>query len=265
MQKLTIITINYNHFDGLKRTIDSIVSQTFTNYEWIVVDGGSTDGSKQLLEQYHDCFTWWCSEPDTGVYNAMNKGLAHATGEYVNFMNAGDTFASPTILSEIFTNQHTADILYGWMMRGSINGELNNKPMMKPHINWWDFYYHTLNHQATFTRTVLFKKYGGFDESYKALADWRHFAELICIKRVSYEYLPCKIAIYEGNGISDDVQVYPEEIKRVQKEVYPTIQPDDIQALHELPLIETCKQYRLTRQMYKLFMSGIICILHRFK
>ena len=81
MKKLTIITINFNHKEGLKRTIDSIVNQTFIGYEWIVVDGGSTDGSKELIEQYKDHFAWWCSEPDKGVYNAMNKGISHATGE----------------------------------------------------------------------------------------------------------------------------------------------------------------------------------------
>ena len=116
MIKLTIITINFNHAEGLKRTIDSIVNQTFTDYEWIVVDGGSTDGSKELIEQYKDHFAWWCSEPDKGVYNAMNKGITHAMGEYINFMNSGDIFATPTILEEIFSTPRTADILYGRMV-----------------------------------------------------------------------------------------------------------------------------------------------------
>ena len=104
-------------------------------------------------------------------------------------------------------------------------------------------------------------QYGGYDESYKALADWRHFAELICVQRVSYEYLPLIVAVYEGNGISDDVGVFPEEIRRVQRELYPTIQPND---LYELQVIDTCNRYWLPRQLYKILTRGIVRILHLF-
>lgn len=79
--KLSIITINLNNYNGLKRTINSIISQTFTDYEWIVIDGGSTDGSRELIEQYSNLFAYWCSEPDKGIYNAMNKGIRHIKGE----------------------------------------------------------------------------------------------------------------------------------------------------------------------------------------
>jgi len=83
--KLSIITINYNNCAGLKRTIDSVVSQSFKDYEWIVIDGGSKDGSKDLIEQYSDSFTYWVSEPDNGIYNAMNKGIEKANGEWMLF------------------------------------------------------------------------------------------------------------------------------------------------------------------------------------
>ena len=79
--KLSIITVNYNNREGLQRTIDSVVSQTFRDFEWIVIDGGSTDGSKELIKQYADHFSYWVSEPDKGIYNAMNKGILKATGE----------------------------------------------------------------------------------------------------------------------------------------------------------------------------------------
>ena len=90
--KLSIITINYNNCDGLQKTIDSVIAQTWRDFEWIVIDGGSTDGSKELLEQYKEHFSYWCSEPDKGIYNAMNKGIAKANGDYLNFMNSGDAF-----------------------------------------------------------------------------------------------------------------------------------------------------------------------------
>lgn len=252
MNKLSIITINFNHKEGLKRTIDSIVNQTFTDYEWIVVDGGSTDGSKELLEQYKDKFTWWCSEPDKGVYNAMNKGITHATGEYVNFMNSGDYFASPTILEEVFFKSYTADILYGQMTRGSINGCVNNITMMRPNLHWWDFYNSTFNHQATFIHLDLFNKYGLYDESYRALGDWRHFAELFCIRKVSCEYLPLVIAVYEGGGISDDKKALLEK-DRIRKELFPMVSQSEV---IELTYIERCNRYWLSKRMYFLLTRG---------
>ena len=84
--KLSIITINYNNKEGLQRTIDSVIGQTWHDFEWIIIDGGSKDGSKELIEQYQQYFAYWCSEPDKGVYNAMNKGIKHAQGEYLLFL-----------------------------------------------------------------------------------------------------------------------------------------------------------------------------------
>lgn len=259
--KLTIITINLNHKEGLQRTIDSIVNQTFTDYEWIVIDGGSTDGSKELLEQYQSHISWWCSEPDKGLYNAMNKGIAHAIGEYINFMNSGDVFATPTILENVFENPHDADILYGIMVRGSIDGAVNNKSMMKTKLNWWDFYNSTFNHQATFTKLELFNKYGCYDESYRALADWRHFAELVAVHRCSCEYLPHIIAIYEGGGISDDNNIWPKEMQRLRDEVFPAIRPSDIEDLY---FVNLCKQHALSAKLHHLLTHGTRWLLRKF-
>ncbi len=262
MKKLTIITINFNHKDGLLRTIESIVNQTFTNYEWIVVDGGSTDGSKELIEQYQDHISWWCSELDKGVYNAMNKGIAHATGEYLNFMNSGDIFATPTILEEIFSQTHDADVLYGIMVRGSFDGPWNNMAMLKSHINWWDFWDCTFNHQATFIKNDIYQKYGGYDESYYVLADWRHFAQLICVEHCSYEYIPKKIAIYEGGGISDDYSVQNRmEQDRIRKTIYPALQDSDIIALRQ---IDICSQYWLSKKILYLLTHGTNWICRHF-
>ena len=264
MKKLTIITINFNHKEGLKRTIDSIVNQTFIGYEWIVVDGGSTDGSKELIEQYKDHFAWWCSEPDKGVYNAMNKGISHATGEYINFMNAGDCFASPTILDEVFTKSHTADVLYGRMAVGTIEGEEYWLNMMKPRLRWFDFYDSTLNHQSTFTKREMFLKYGVFDESYKVYGDWRHFAQIIGVGKVTSEYIPLIISIYEGGGISaSQVESCKKELARLRQEVYPTIDTDILRDLNQLDVVYSCKvtkflfkvlyhSYKLMRKFFRL-------------
>ncbi len=255
MKKLTIITINFNHKDGLKRTINSIVSQTFTDYEWIVVDGGSNDGSKKLLEQYIDKFAWWCSEPDKGVYNAMNKGIAHATGEYINFMNAGDCFASPTILNEVFSKNQTADVLYGRMVVGTIDGEEFWPNMMKPRLRWFDFYNSTLNHQSTFTKREMFVKYGLYDESYKVYADWRHFTQIIGIEKASYEFIPKIVSIYEGGGLSDSqAETCKKELARLRQEVYPTLSTDILRDLNQLDVVYSCK---LSKFLFKVLYHSI--------
>lgn len=219
--KLSIITVNLNNRDGLQKTIDSVVSQTFRDFEWIVIDGGSTDGSKELIEQYADHFAYWVSEPDKGVYNAMNKGIRVARGEYINFMNSGDCFAFASILSEIFSVPRDADVLYGNMARKSIEGELNNPEMMKPRLKWYDFYFSTINHQSSFTKVKLFEKDGCFDESYKILADWHFFAKEIAINRCSYEFIPSIVSVYEGGGISENSDNWKVDLWRLRKELYP--------------------------------------------
>ena len=113
IMKLSIITVNLNNCDGLQKTIDSVVSQTFKDFEWIVIDGGSTDGSKELIEQYADHFTYWVSEPDKGIYNAMNKGIRVAKGDYLQFLNSGDYLYDRTTLEKCLLPQNNADVIYG--------------------------------------------------------------------------------------------------------------------------------------------------------
>ena len=101
MPKLSIITVNLNKAKGLQKTIESVIFQTFTDYEYIIIDGGSTDGSKQIIEQYADKITYWVSEPDSGIYNGMNKGIKVAKGEYCLFLNSEDYLLSNEILQNV--------------------------------------------------------------------------------------------------------------------------------------------------------------------
>ena len=248
MKKLTIITINFNHKEGLQRTIDSIVNQTFTDYEWIVVDGGSTDGSKELIEQYEDHFAWWCSEPDKGVYNAMNKGISHATGEYINFMNSGDVFATSTILSEIFSKERKADLLYGKMMRGSINGEVSEQNLMKPNIKWWELCFHTFGHQSEFMKRELFS-IKMYDESYKVAADADWNTYMVVNKRVSTEYIPLKISIIEEGGISSNVETLCKERERIRETYYYMLSDEDFSDLRYLAIVN---HFNISRHIFYL-------------
>ena len=109
--KFSIITINYNNCNGLQRTLDSVVSQTCKNFEWIVIDGGSSDGSRELIEQFQQEMTYWCSERDKGIYNAMNKGVEKATGDYCLFLNSGDNFCDSNVIKRLANQSFVADIV----------------------------------------------------------------------------------------------------------------------------------------------------------
>ena len=111
--KFSIITINYNNVEGLRNTIKSVVNQTYTDYEFIIIDGGSTDGSVEVIKEYANIITYWVSEPDKGIYNAMNKGIEVANGEYLNFMNSGDCFYNNDVLQKVADYHLEKDMIVG--------------------------------------------------------------------------------------------------------------------------------------------------------
>lgn len=246
--KLSIITVNKNNCKGLQKTIDSILAQTWRDYEWIVIDGGSTDGSKELLEKYKDHFTYWCSEPDCGVYTAMNKGLAHAQGEWVNFMNSGDRFADSKTLDLVFSQSYEEDIIYGYMMRKSLDGKPQNPSFMKKKIYWENFYFSTIPHQSSFIRGKLFDKIGGYDESYSRVADRKWFFQAIVLNGYKTRFIPVPLSIYECGGISED-EFYQEELLRMRKELFTEYIPiEDYRHIRDIHLIH---EHSWSRFAYK--------------
>lgn len=256
--KLSIITVNLNNRDGLKKTIDSVVSQTFKDFEWIVIDGGSTDGSKELVEQYADRISYWVSEPDKGVYNAMNKGIKVAKGEYINFMNSGDCFASSSILEDVFSTSHKADVLYGYMTRKCVNGEVNNLSMMKSKLSWIDFYRDGLPHQSTFIKRSLFDQFGFYDEGLKAVSDWKFFVNIFVYHRATSEFIPRKVSVYAEGGISDVIG--GEERKRVKEELFPCT------IVENIPIVETynrIQNHKLTSTLYS-FVDRLAKVMERW-
>lgn len=197
--KLSIITINFNNKNGLQKTIDSVLSQTWKDWEWILVDGGSTDGSKELLEKYQKYFAFWCSEPDSGRYNAINKGIIHAHGEYLNFMNSGDTYSANDTLEQVFSLDHTEDILYGnWnIVNGSDSLFKQSSPQAATLHRIID---NNICHQAMFIRRD-FQNRHPYDESYAVLADWKCWIDS-AIANCTHKYLPVTICDFDGAGIS---------------------------------------------------------------
>ncbi len=197
--KLSIITINYNNKVGLQKTIDSVVSQTFKDYEWIIIDGGSTDGSKELIEEYSQYITYWVSEPDKGIYNAMNKGIKVAKGEYLQFLNSGDSLYNSTVLANIFQKIHYGDILYGNNKNSKYN-RIIGETIYPKQLTLKFFIKGPISHQATFFKKKCFNS-TLYDESMKYCSDSKHFIYLMMNNHI-FEYLDQFVVNVDITGVS---------------------------------------------------------------
>ena len=257
---LSIITINYNNRDGLQKTIDSVLAQTWTDFEWIVIDGGSTDGSKELIEQYQERFTYWCSEPDRGVYHAMNKGIAKAQGDYLNFMNSGDSFYEAETLQKVFAEKRKADVLYGDWMEVFYNTEkqraIEEKNLEK--ILW----HQNICHQAMFIQRKLFND-NGYDESMKMLADW-YWNTKMYLSGTLFQRIPLVVCRYDMYGMSqEDNPVNRAECDKVMS-LYPAFMQS---AMSELTEYHQDKQVQMTRELkegskfFRVITQGVLWLL----
>lgn len=197
---ISIITVNYNDKLGLERTLKSVQEQTYTNFEHIIIDGGSTDGSKELIEANKTNFSYWVSEPDNGIYNAMNKGVKAAKGEYLYFLNSGDHFEDLNALDKAQAQLGNHDVVY---FNISVVGEANSYIKTCPKELSFMFLHNDLPaHQATFIRKDLFDKYGYYDENLKIVADWKFLILALCKYNASYKYVEDTFSTYYSDGIS---------------------------------------------------------------
>lgn len=169
--KLSVITVVYNNVRDIERTLLSVLNQTYTNIEYIVIDGASNDGTLDVIKRYQDKLAKLVSEPDKGIYDAMNKGLAMATGNYVLFMNSGDEIYAPDTVAAVFAAYPDADIYYGETEMMNDAGEnLGQRRHKAPkHFTWRGFKYGmSISHQAIFVKRRLAEPY---DSQYKLSAD----------------------------------------------------------------------------------------------
>ena len=169
---LSIITINYNNLEGLKKTMSSICEQSFTDFEYIVIDGGSTDGSAAYIESRQSDVDYWVSEKDDGIYHAMNKGIAQARGAYLQFVNSGDWLFNATIIERMIPHLKRSDVIYGNLVKVFPDGsEVIDKGPKRKKINIDTFLWGTLNHGSAYIKAALFQKYGVYDEHLKIVSD----------------------------------------------------------------------------------------------
>lgn len=189
---VTIVTVTRNAMEALQRTARSVESQTFHNYEYVVVDGASTDGTVAWLQNGADVPVRWVSEPDGGIYDAMNKGVRMAKGEWVIFMNAGDCFAADDVLERVFSSVPEADVIYGDVLK---NGSV--KKAASPH-NAHRMYF---CHQSCFVRRTCLMEYP-FDIRHKMSADFKLIKQL-GYARKTFLQLHFPIADFDTTGISN--------------------------------------------------------------
>lgn len=200
--KFSIITVNYNNLEGLKKTIESVNNQTYKEFEYVVIDGGSNDGSMNFLETNKAQFNYWVSEPDNGVYQAMNKGIEKATGEYLLFLNSGDHFYNNRVLEKNQRFLNDSDIIYFDLQ--VVEGD---KKFIKTYPNTLSFSYFvedTLPHPATFIKKEAFVKTNLYKEDFKIVSDWKFFIDAICKYNLSYKRISKPLSTFYIGGLSSN-------------------------------------------------------------
>ena len=235
-KKLSIITVNRNNASGLEKTCLSVITQTFKDFEWIIIDGASEDNSLDIIKQYSNRLNYWISEPDSGIYEAMNKGIRLATGEYLLFLNSGDFLLHPWTLNEVINeikNSKYADIYYSDTVD-------NNFQILKYSKNITIDYLlkEAINHQNSLIRRELFS-HQLYNENYQIISDWYFFITELLNHNIKFIHINTFIAVYDMHGLSSTKikQAFAEQKK----------------ALRELNLVE--QNYKSLLFLVKIFVQ----------
>ncbi|XCF07735.1 glycosyltransferase family 2 protein [Tamlana crocina] len=199
---VSIITVNYNDKLGLERTLKSVQGQTYTNFEHIVIDGGSNDGSKAILEENKNQFSYWVSESDRGIYHAMNKGIIKAKGEYLFFLNSGDDFVENRALQNIAEALTGEDIVY--FNINKIDGSSVNVEKVPSKLSFSYLYHDLPPHQSTFIKRELFQDYGYYDENLKIVSDWKFLIIALLKHNATYKHVDKVFTNFYLGGISSN-------------------------------------------------------------
>lgn len=225
--KLSIITINYNNLAGLRKTVESVLAQTYREFEYIVIDGASTDGSAEYVRAHADKLTYWVSEQDTGIYNAMNKGVRAATGEYVLMLNSGDFLVDEYVVEHILPELDGTDIVQGNVLAGHNNDrQIRDRGYGRSTISFLDVQRGFFPHQASFCKRELFDRFGYFDESYRYVSDTIFFIKTLGYGGATFRYVDIDIADFDLTGfscINDEKirQQHWQEEMRMREELLP--------------------------------------------
>ena len=209
----SIVTVVYNGEQYLEETILSVINQNYKNIEYIIIDGGSSDGTVDIIKKYEDRITYWVSEKDNGIYDAMNKGISVATGSFINFMNAGDNFYSNDVLTNIANKieLHDNDIIYGNVVYERQDGTLFiDDKSRKKQANIYE-----INHQSCFYNLDLHEKYGVYSMKYPISADFLFLNR--AIKKSGNNPLKVDVSVvkYDETGFSR-VNIIKHQIEKIK-------------------------------------------------
>jgi glycosyltransferase involved in cell wall biosynthesis len=215
MPLVTVVTVVRNGEASLEKTILSVINQTYTNIEYIIVDGASTDGTLEIIRKYEDKIDYWTSEPDGGIYDAMNKGIDFAAGEWINFMNSGDNFYNKNVIEETAGkhSDNNTGVLYG-------DTCFDNKVIRKSPEKVNAFFFlreHLICHQSIFARTKYLKSH--FNTKYRIAAD-RDWLFGVYKQRIQIKHIPLVICNYDCSGISSNAEVVLRDLMVLIKEQY---------------------------------------------
>ena len=259
--KYSIITVNLNNASGLEETIQSVINQTYNDYEFLIIDGGSSDNSKSIICQYEEKIDYWVSETDKGIFNAMNKGITASKGDYLIFMNSGDCFNNKKVLEDSLPFLGT-DFVIGKIRRKE-NDEVMNYELSK--ITMMTFYRGAIPHQATFHKRSVFQK-NLYDETLKISSDWKLFYENIIFKNSSYTLMPIVVAVFDTTGISNtNINLAAQERHKIISESLPPRIIIDYERFKdkECEMLDLIPQFKYTRTINSIitaFTKAVLCL-----
>lgn len=225
--RISVITINLNNGDGLQKTINTVISQTYPNIEYIIIDGGSNDNSINVIEKSSSNISLWRSESDGGIYEAMNKGVGLSTGDYLTFLNSGDCFFSPESVELFVSENQDCDIAYGDLE--IIESDRKWIKTYPSKLSFSYFWSESLPHPSTFIKKTLFESVGLYETNMEIASDWAFFMKAICLQNVNYKHLPYTISSFKYDGISslpENQQVIAEEKMAYLRNKFPLFVDD---------------------------------------
>jgi len=222
--KISIITACFNAQDTIEETIRSVAKQTYDNIEYIIVDGSSTDNTLQIIENYRDMINILISEPDSGVYNAMNKGIKVATGDLLFFLNADDIFINELVVQQFaeFAESNNTGLLLGdIILLDKYDGRVYHEKQSL--IDNIQLLKSTIFHPATFFRKEVFERFGRYSEENKIASDYEWYLNYFIKNNGDYSYLDKPVSVFSMGGLSSDERyskIHKEERERIQKQYF---------------------------------------------
>ncbi len=253
--KISVVTVNLNNSDGLEQTLKSLASQSYNEFELIVIDGGSLDGSVDVIKNFGSLVTYWVSEKDKGTYHAMNKGILASKGEYCFFLNSGDSLTDANVFENISKESLWADIVSGNVLKIRENGKYRKiVPHEKPSL--LKLCAHSLPHQATLIKRDLFDEVGCYDETFKIVSDFDFFLKALVIHKKSYQRVDIDFSFFNLAGISSNRKYFPlakEESFRCLQNNFPDMVDDlmDYRYFYTSNIGQTIQLLKKNKKLYQ--------------